>query len=318
MDSVEKSRYAPPGEYIKDHCLIQHEGMWHFFSISGTPGCSWQDPGSEESISHSTSEDLIHWTMRGHPVRASYHEGYGDEHMAVAPFVIRGLDERFYMFYSGWRHPNKKPNFSFEGHHQSIYLAVSNNLHEWQIPKSVAPNGINVIDGEPIVGRDPHVLRDDENDRWLLYYTQEYLGKRPQAVGVAVSNDLMNWRNLKPALVWDGPHRICSPCESSFVLRHPHSGKYILLLHWDYAVSDDPLQFNAAQPLPFPAGLHYPPGTVSGSGKGYASVGVGFAREVIAHQGRNYFSGVLGPDGQFKLGFTRFEWTDDFLKLANE
>ena len=316
MNTIETVRYAPAKEYIKDHCFFRYAGLWHFFSISGTRGCSWLDVGSEEAISHSTSPDLVHWTFQGHPVQASQHEGYGDEHMAVAPFVVRGSDDRFYMFYSGWRHPNKKPNFSLDGHHQCIYLAVSNDLYEWRIPESVAFGGINVVEGEPIVGRDPHVLRDEENGRWLLYYTQEYMGKRPQAIGVAVSSDLMNWRHLKPALVWAGPRRPFSPCESPFVLRHPRTGKYILLLNWDYAVSDSPLQFAETQPLPFPSGLDYPPGAVAGSGEGWEAVGVGFAREVIEFEDKKYFSGVFGKDGEMKLGFTRFEWTDDFLQLA--
>jgi len=211
MDSIEKVRYAPQSEYIKDHCLFFHDGIWHFFSISGIFGYSWIDPGSEESISHSTSSDLIHWTLQGHPVRASRRKGYGDEHMAVAPFVTQGLNGQFYMFYSGWSHPNKKPDFNLEGHHQSIYLAISDDLYEWRIPESVAQTGINVIKGEPIIGRDPHVLRDDENDCWILYYTQEYMGKRPQSVGVAVSKNLLNWQNLDPALVWNYSPRAFSP-----------------------------------------------------------------------------------------------------------
>jgi hypothetical protein len=316
MYPIENIYYAPQGEYIKDHCLFLYKGVWHFFSISGTIGLNWTDPGSEESISHSTSSDLIHWVLQGHPVRASRRQGYGDEHMAVAPFVIRGPDERFYMFYSGWQHPNKKPNFSNKGHRQSIYIAVSDDLYEWRIPQSIALGGINVTNGEPIIGRDPHVLRDDENDRWLLYYTQEHMGKRPQSVGVAISNDLMNWRNLGAAFTWTGQRRCFDPCESPFILRHPRSGKYILLLNWEYAISDDPLHFEKAHALPFPAGLHYPPNAVVGSGEGWESVGVGFAREVIEFEGENYFSGVFGKDGEMKLGFTRFEWTDDFLQLA--
>ena len=30
--------YAPPGEYIKDHTLVFHDGWWHLYSISGTAG----------------------------------------------------------------------------------------------------------------------------------------------------------------------------------------------------------------------------------------------------------------------------------------
>ena len=309
MNTIEHVKYAPAGEYIKDHGLILHEGLWHLFSISGNLGHSWMDLGNEESISHSTSPDLIHWKMHGHPVKASGKDGYYDEHMAVAPFVIRGCDERFYMFYSGWRHPNKLPNFSNDGHLQSIYMAVSNDLYSWNIPDEIAPRGINIESGGPIIGRDPHVLRDEAEDRWLLYYTCESMGKRPPAIGVAQSRDLKNWEHLSEAMNSPLPPRSFSTTESPFVLKHPISGKYILFLNWDYGISDDPLRFSSLQSLPFPCGL----------AKGrLESVGVGYAREIIEHDGKNYFSGVMGKDGYMKLGFTEFEWTEDFLRLVNE
>jgi len=89
-----------------------------------------------------------------------------------------------------------------------------------------------------------------------------------------------------------------------------------MLLNWDYSISDNPLHFDVVKTLPFPAGLYYPPGT--GNGEGWESAGVGFAREIIEFKGKNYFSGVFGKDGEMKLGFTRFEWTDDFLRIIND
>lgn len=305
---ITKKLYAPPGEYIKDHCLIRNEGLWHLFSISGHVGHAWMDIGNEEKISHSTSPDLIHWEMHGHPVKASGKEGYYDEHMAVAPFVMRGLDGRFYMFYSGWRHPNKRPDFNLEGHLQSIYMAVSDDLYNWEIPDEIAPRGINVESGGPIIGRDPHVIRDEEGDRWLLYYTRESLGGKPSAVGVAQSRDLKKWRHLSEAIVVRDHQRSFDPCESPFVLKHPVSGKYILFLNWDYSISEDPIKFPTLQPLPFPCGI---------ASEGLASVGVGYAREFIEHDGNNYLSCVLGQDGYMKLGFMQFKWTEDFIEIMH-
>jgi len=313
--SIETVRYAPPGEYIKDHCLIRHEGLWHFFSIVGSVGRAWMDPGNEERIAHCTSPDLLNWRLEGYPVEASHAPGRMDRDLAVAPFVVRGTDQRFYMYYSGWIHPHRTPTFSLEGHCQRITMAVSDDLFGWTIPDSVAGGGIHVTEGEPILGRDPHVVWDDEHDRWLLYYTQEYLGQRPQAVGVAESRDLWHWRHLPPALVWEGERTPFSPTESSFVLRHPHTGKWMLFLHWHSAVSDDPLRFVQPIRLPFPAGLEYPPSGPNAAGRGWRSVGVGFAREFIEHEGRDYMSGIMGEDGATELGFTRFEWTEKFLTL---
>jgi hypothetical protein len=44
-------RYAPPGEYIKDHTLFFHEGWWHLYSISGIEGYYHAFTGNEETIS---------------------------------------------------------------------------------------------------------------------------------------------------------------------------------------------------------------------------------------------------------------------------
>jgi len=318
VDMIEQVSYAPVGEYIKDHCLFFDRGLWHLFSISGQIGHSWMDKGSEERISHSLSYDLIHWEMLGHPVRASGKTGYYDEHMAVAPFVIQKPNGQFCMFYSGWQHPNKQPHFNFEGHQQSIYMAVSDNLYEWKIPDEIAPKGIIVDGDDTIVGRDPHVIWDEIENRWLLYYTtQENLNDNIYnfIVGVAESSDLVRWRKLGRALNWNGDKKVFNPCESPFVLKHPYSGKFILFLNWDYSISDDPVKFFKIQRLPFPCGIDYHAGSVRDSGKGWSSVGVGFAREVIKHEGKNYLSGVMGYDGHTKLGFTCFMWTEDFLIL---
>ncbi|MFI4912382.1 MAG: hypothetical protein ACIAQZ_12010 [Sedimentisphaeraceae bacterium JB056] len=299
--------FAPPGEYIKDHSLIFEGGRWHFFSISGQTGRCWLDKGSEESISHSSSPDLVNWVMHGHPVKASGKDGYNDEHMAVAPHVVKANDGLFYMAYSGWRHPNKRPNFNYEGHLESIYMAVSNDLFNWNIPEHIEPCGITVTKGEPIKGRDPHLFFDAKDERWLLYYTRQ-TDNAPFSVGVAQSRDLNTWENMGDAIVIQSGDYIFNPCESPFVLKHPLSGKYILLLNWDYSISEDPLRFDSLTPLPFKAGIVKNEYTWEG-------VGAGFAREVISHNGQNYFSGVLGPDGYFKLGFTPFRWTDEFLEL---
>jgi beta-xylosidase len=310
MSLIEKVCYAPPGEYIKDHCLFYHKETWHFYSISGEIGHSWLDPGNEERISHSSSSDLINWQMHGHPVKASYKEGYYDEHMAVAPFVVKGKDGLFYMFYSGWRHPNKRPDFNFDGHRESIYMAVSNDLFSWNIPEEIEHSGIIVSDGEPIRGRDPHVIYDESGERWLLYYTREetHIKNEQFAVGVAESKDLKSWINLGNVIVITGQNYIFNPCESPFVVKHPISGNYILLLNWDYAISEDPLSFNIIKPLPFLSGIEK-------KGETWEGVGAGFARELIEHKGKNYMSGVIGLDGDFKLCFKCFSWTRDFFEL---
>lgn len=307
-EAITKVRYAPSGEYVKDHCFIKKDNKWHLFSISGGIGKSWEDVGHEERISHSVSSDLIDWQLIGHPVEASRHAGYNDEHMAVAPFIIKNYDDVYYMFYSGWRHPHKRPSFSWDGNLQSIYVATSRNLNDWEIPEEIRPKGI-IVDGVPIVGRDPHVIRDNDKDRWLLYYT-DAMTKHGGIVGVAESTDLIHWRNMGQALNAVGYTAAYDPAESPFVLRHPNSDRYLMLLNWDYSISDDPSRFDSLKPIPFSCGFEK-------KGSEYEGVGLGFAREIINHNGRNYMSGVLGRFGQFVIGFTAFSWTDDFFELGS-
>ncbi len=310
MSLIEKVRYAPPGEYIKDHCFFYHETRWHLFSISGGIGYSWLDAGHEERISHSSSSDLINWQMHGHPLKASGKKGSYDEHMAVAPFIVKGDHDLFYMFYSGWRHPNKQPDFNYDGHRESIYMAVSKDLFNWDIPEEIADRGIIVTDGEPIRGRDPHVIYDEIHERWLLYYTIEetMIGDGQYAVGTAESKDLKSWTNSGNAAVIPGSKHVFNPCESPFVIKHPISGNFILILNWHYGISEDPLNYHSIKPLPFLSGIAL-------KGETYEGIGTGFAHEVIEHNGKNYMSGVTGLDGQFKLRLTSFSWTKDFLNL---
>ena len=58
-------RYAPPGMYMKDHCLIFKNGKWHLFAPLGPVGTMWHYEGSEESAEHMVSKDLIHWEYVG-------------------------------------------------------------------------------------------------------------------------------------------------------------------------------------------------------------------------------------------------------------
>ena len=95
------------------------------------------------------------------------------------------------------------------------------------------------------------------------------------------------------------------------------SSRLLLLLNWHYSISDKPATFSKIEDLPFPAGLDFSneEGDVRDNYITYEAIGVGFAREMIEHKGKNYMTGVMGKDGHTTLGFTSFKWTETFLEL---
>jgi len=304
-------RYAPPGLYMKDHCFVHKDGRWHLFAPLGKIDTIWQHPGSEETAEHMQSTDLVHWEHLGTAVAASRRDGYFDKTMGgISPRVIQH-DDTYFMFYAGWTFPSKHPNLDLTGCRQSIGLATSRDLDLWEKPEEFAKNGLGVL------GTDCCVVRDDSQGRWLMY---TWTGQTP----VYQSPDLLHWSQAGTALT-EADHRAGGggAGESPFVMKHPRSGKWIILLNYGFSVSDDPLKFPPIQRYSFKAGLHSPTNGVTptgryGDGTNYQASddGAGFAHEILEFSGQWYMSGVVGTDGREKLKFTPIEWTEDSLCLA--
>ena len=303
--------YAPPGEYVKDHTLIYHDGWWHLFSISGTEGYFWAYTGNEETVSWSISRDLVNWEFRGHVLHASQRKDYFDQHDIWAPFCIPTKDT-IYMFYAGGRFPVRPVEYRKLGtcmdvlsrvKHGGLKLGIARSLDLTSWEKISDP-----INGIGVQGRDPHVVRDEQNGRWLLYTTES-------GALVSQSTNLLDWQCLglcarfppldpqeKYGRTTDGLYsaNVGSPdtMESLTVMQHPLSGRWIMLGNWHYAVSDDPTNF-LATPVLFYDLQHQ--GSICD---------IGFACETIQWNGKWYRSGVFGPGNQdhWKLGFTEIEW----------
>jgi glycosyl hydrolase family 43 len=301
--------YAPPGEYMKDHSFVRKDGWWHLFNISGTAGYYHGYNGNEETVAWSVSRDLVDWEFRGHVLHASQWDGFFDQHEVWAPFCFRG-DEAFYLFYTGIVHPTRPLEYRklghghpwvHEGHGETQGIARSTDLTDW-VKISDPQNGSGVP------GRDSHVVRDDVGDRWLLYST---IGG--SQANVSESRDLEHWTSLGlcaelPSLQSGDPRlggtsrelgQMLNVSESLTVMRHPLNGKWVLLGNWHYVLSDDPTQFAKED-------AHLYDLTWEGQ-----VADIGFAGEMVEHDGRWYRSGVLGPRDHWKLGFTEVEWTPD-------
>ena len=299
MSDPTTCRYAPPGEYIKDHTILFHDGWWHLYSISGIEGYYHAFTGNEETISWSISRDLVNWEMRGHVLHASQREGAFDQHEVWAPFCLRHAG-RFHLFYTGVVHPHRpltygKPGrdhvWVYEGHKEMIGLAVSDDLTQW-IKVSDVARGLGVD------GRDPHVVADDVNGRWTLYSTGPRTGEGLHEVFASTSDDLRAWRPAGVcARIPDMERHRNGNNESICVMRHPLDGDWIMLANWQYAKSADPLCFppDAIKPYECAQGPHV--------------VDIGLAGEMIEWQGRWYRSGYFGGNNNAtKLGFTEIEW----------
>jgi hypothetical protein len=310
MTDPTRCAYAPPGEYMKDHSFVKHDGWWHLYNISGTAGYYHGYNGNEETVAWSVSKDLVEWEFRGHVLHCSQREGHFDRHEVWAPFCYKS-DLGFFMYYTGIIHPSRPMEYRklghshpwvWQGHVETQGIARSADMTDWVKISDPAK-------GSGVPGRDTHVVRDDAGGRWLLYST---VGTRD--VNVSESTDLVHWRSLGvcctlPKLMANDP-RLGSTAsalsnhelhvsESTTVMRHPLSGRWILLANWQWVCSDDPTRFpgDTAQVYDY---------TFDGG-----TVDLGFACEMIEHGGRWYRSATLGPRDYWKLGFTEIEWVEE-------
>ena len=291
--------YAPPGEYIKDHTLLFHDGWWHLYSISGIQGYYHACNGNEETISWSISRDLVNWEMRGHVLHASQRAGAFDQHEVWAPFCLRH-DGRFFMFYTGVIHPHRPLTYTkpgkghvwiYEGHRETLGVAVSSDLTDWTKVSDAAR-------GLAIHARDPHVVRNEAGSEWLLYATGPRAEDGLHHAFLARSTNLLDWTlEGTCALLPDLSDHRNGNNESLCVMRHPLDGDWILLANWQYVKSDNPHDFTRRTVHRYDTAC------------GAKSADLGLAGEMIEWQGRWYRSGYFGGNNNAtRLGFTEIEW----------
>lgn len=308
--------YAPPGEYIKDHTLVFHDGWWHLFSISGTQGYYHGYNGNEETFSWSVSKNLVEWEFRGHVMHPSQREDTFDQHEVWAPFCLKA-NNQFYMFYTGVIHPYRPMEYRrigymhpwvYKGHKEAQGLAISKDLTDW-VKVGDPVKGLN------IPGRDSNVVWDDIEKRWLLYSTGQGIeanGQNFDTVFVSWSKDLINWEHIGICAIfpkldinkeygftiesWKGFKNWAGTTESTTTMKHPLTGQWILMGNWQYVVSDNPVDFKNGE-------VRYFNNTLNNR-----VIDMGYACEIIEHNGKWFRSGTFGEVDHWRLGFTEIEW----------
>jgi hypothetical protein len=222
------------------------------------------------------------------------------------------------MFYTGIIHPSRpmeyrrlgfKHPWVVEGHKETQGLAVSEDLTDWL--KIGNPEK-----GLGIPGRDSNVVWDSAKERWLLYSTgggTKVGSKDMDEVLVSQSKDMIQWEHIGTCALfpklnvkrdyghtvesWPGFKQWAGTTESTFTMKHPLTGKWILMGNWHYVISDNPLNFTECEVRYFDTDYN---GEV---------IDMGFACEILNHEGKWYRSGVFGDTDYWKLGFTEIEWT---------
>lgn len=194
--------YETPLKFIQDFSIVQGpRGRWHIFSITGDPLAfrDWGPGGNHRTFSHGSSADLRNWTYHKPALTISddtYPDGNGKykDRNVWAPHVVCH-DGTYYMFYTSVN----------EYVSQSISLATSKDLFTW---KEYEKNPVFTLEDVSWATwgrdhwsdcRDPAILFD--NGRFYLYATATAAsGNSRGIVTVAISDDLIHWRNTQIAI----------------------------------------------------------------------------------------------------------------------
>ena len=194
--------FAPPGGLVADYSVVKRDGEYHAFYIERRMGGDCSFPGHEIYLGHSSTPDFQHWTC--HEPVMLVRPGTWEESHVFAPFVLEA-GGRYAMLYAGQN----------RWHSQAIGVAFSDDLFEWRRH----PGNPVILPGDygwacwsdraVCSCRDPHVNR--EGDDFLLYYTA-CTREGHSCVALAVSRDLVAWKDQGPVYVVPGPHHLESSC----------------------------------------------------------------------------------------------------------
>lgn len=270
-----------PSWYVNDHTFIYGPGgYWHVFGITHTEAA---DPLFEVNFLHATSKDL----MRLQPAPFALGSELPETHL-WAPHCIL-VNGTYYMFYCGGG--SDRTNYYLQ-------LATSRDLWYW--------NRVGTLFTAGVDGRDPMVMFDSINSRWIIYYTgtdpDQLIDDVNHVTFCRTSHDLRSWSSPKIVFVGSkGGGPAGGPTESPFVVQR---GKNFYLFSGSWASYSDTRVFLALNGDP----------TNFGSAVDGTSVQVGeipaHAPEVVRDTQGNWWISRSGW-GQGGLYLSQLTWLDN-------
>ncbi|MBI1797066.1 MAG: family 43 glycosylhydrolase [Candidatus Eisenbacteria bacterium] len=222
---------VPPYPYrAKDFAVVKSaDGWFHCFYIRNDFTAPYDS--TERDLGHAISRDLYNWIQQPTVIPARVDNW--DNLKIWAPTIVL-VDGVYYMLYTGVTY---QPGVY--DHYQRIGLATSTDLYNWNrldapvfscedVPWTVC-DPTEASTGE---FRDPFVMPAPQGGGWLMYYdTHPASAPSTYIAGVAASNDLTHWTDLKPLwatqTAWSGSALVESPHVFA------HAGLWYLLFTGD-------------------------------------------------------------------------------------
>jgi hypothetical protein len=195
----EQKYFRHPGRQVWDFSIVRPDSLYHIFYHTiheKTPNAAAAD-----TIWHAVSPDLRHWELRG-PSLVTVAILDWEQGALWAPSVSRDeANNRWVMLYTGC-----DANMN-----QRICLAVSPDLETWS-REGDGP----VIDPNPAEYlwsgtdwsdfRDPFLYRQDGAWNVLVTAKQSIAGQNTGVLYRGTSNNLLDWNDVGPIFVNDGPN----------------------------------------------------------------------------------------------------------------
>lgn len=179
--------YQAPGYWVGD-CMPFGEGDT-FYIFHQRDDRDPEPLGKPFGWSLVTTKDFIHYEDHGVVIP---HGGERDQDQFIYAGSVCKVDDRYHIIYTGYNR-----NIENEGGLSQVPMhAVSSDLYHWR--KVDEPLPFLPQDGyDPSDWRDPWVVRDDEQDRYLVLLGARQPGPKTRRTGRTVcfsSPDFMNWK----------------------------------------------------------------------------------------------------------------------------
>ncbi len=196
--------YIPTDNYLWDFWIAPRRSdsdPYHLFHLQAPRSIAHpEDRHWIASIGHATSHDLVHWEPQPTALSPSDTPSWDDK--AIWTGSVFDSDGLWHFYYTALSQRD-------DGHVQRVGLATSPDLFTWTRhpgnpvleadPRFLRKRGPAPWEWESF--RDPWVIRDPDNDRFLMYLTASANDQEPDAAGVialAESTDLVSWSSLPP------------------------------------------------------------------------------------------------------------------------